>query len=109
MTRPTWLEQRLSESPAPLRARLEAATFDPDRATDLSDGLLDAACRLLEKVRGREEEREAAFDLLVADGLLTLACEAAAVTDPETLADRCRIMGPGGKLGSVASRWVGRG
>ena len=41
--------------------------------------------------------------------LLTLACEAAAVTDPETLADRCRIMGPGGKLGSVASRWVGRG
>jgi len=102
-----WLRQRLEASPAALRERLESpiANLDPD--LDLSDALLKAACELLERARLRLESRESAYDLLAADGLLTLACEAAAISDPDRIADRCRDMGPDGRLGSVAARWVG--
>lgn len=102
-----WLRRRLDASPSPLRESLESpiANLDPD--LDLADALLEAACELLDRVRLRLESRESAYDLLAADGLLTLACEAAAIADPEKIADRCRDMGPGGHLGRVAARWVG--
>lgn len=103
-----WLKDRLAESPEPLRRHLEERVADLETGPALSDALVTAACDVLEGVRVRVERREAAFDLLVADGLLTLACEAAAYADPEGLAERCREMGPSGALGRVSERWVGR-
>lgn len=103
-----WLQGRLAGSPVPLRGRLEAVVGQLDDEPDLCTALLAAAYRLLESTRGRLDRREAAFDLLTADGLLTLACEAAARDDPEGLARRCQAMGPGGEFGRLAERWVGR-
>ena len=102
-----WLRRRLEASPAPRRERLESPIADLDPDLDLSDALLKAACELLERARLRLESRESAYDLLAADGLLTLACEAAAISDAEMISDRCRDMGPGGRLGRMAGRWVG--
>ncbi len=103
-----WLEARIAESPAPLRERLQAVVAGIDPAADRYEALLLAARTLLDAVRSRVEQREAALDLLVADGLLTLACEAAAYAEPAALAKRCRAMGPSGELGRVAERWAGR-
>jgi len=103
-----WLRERLQDSPSPLRERLEAHVARLDDESDLSGALVAAACDLLDSIRDRLDQREAAYDLLAADGLLTLACEAAAFADPETVADRCRSMGPDGELGRVAERWVRR-
>lgn len=108
MAVPDWLRARLSEAPAPLRERLETAIAEVDLEAELSRELLATATRRLEAVRERLNDRESAFELLVADGLLTLACEAAAFSDPHTVAERCREMGPGGELGRVAARWLGR-
>lgn len=108
MSVPDWLVRRLEESPEPLRRDLRSTIGELSADADLSEALLEAACRKLESVRGRLNAREAAFDLLVADGLLTLACEAAAIADPGRLAERCQAMGPGGKLGRLASDWAGR-
>lgn len=107
MTSIAWLEERLSETPEPLRARLESTIAELDPDVELGLELLRAAGRLLEGIRDHVEEREAAIDLLVADGLLTLACEAAAYSDPERLAESCRAMGPDGELGLLAGRWAG--
>jgi hypothetical protein len=103
-----WLRDRLAGSPAPLRGRLQAAVGQLEDEADLCGALLAAACRLLESTRGRLDRREAAFDLLTADGLLTLACEAAALDDPERVAQRCQAMGPSGEFGRLAEHWVGR-
>ncbi len=103
-----WLQERLAESPEPLRQRLEAVVerLNPDQRLD--EALLGAATELLEGVRRRLDRRDSAFDLLVADGLLTLACEAVAISDPERVVERCRAMGPDGELGRIAVRWAGR-
>lgn len=101
-----WLQERLRNSPPPLRERLESHVATLDGEADLSDALVAAACDLLDSIRDRLDKREAAFDLLAADGLLTLACEAAAFSDPEGVAERCRGMGPDGELGRLAERWV---
>lgn len=103
-----WLQARLADAPSPLRERLEARVAGLDTGASLPDALVGSACGLLEDVRDGLERREAAFDLLVADGLLTLACEAAAYSDPETLAERCRAMGPSGELGRLAELWLRR-
>jgi hypothetical protein len=103
-----WLQDRIAESPLPLQERLREAVATIDPGAELCDELLAAARELLESVRGCLERRDAALDLLAADGLLTLACEAAASTYPEALAERCRAMGPGGELGRIAERWAGR-
>lgn len=108
MTPPEWLSARLSETPEPLRERLETAIGEIDPDADLTRELLAAATRRLDALRDRLHDRTAAFELLVADGLLTLACEAAAFADPAEVAERCRAMGPGGGLGRVAERWLGR-
>ncbi len=103
-----WLRRRLAESPAPLRERLERRIRGLEvGAGDLPAALVSAAVEILESLRDSIEDREAAFELLTADGLLTLACEAAAYADPEHLPERCRDMGPSGELGRVAERWVG--
>jgi hypothetical protein len=103
-----WLQAKIGESPLPLQERLREVVVGIDPAADLSGELLAAARDLLDSVQGRVERRDAALDLLVADGLLTLACEAAASSDPEALAERCRAMGPSGELGRIAKRWAGR-
>jgi hypothetical protein len=103
-----WLQAKIGESPLPLQKRLREAVAGIDPAADLTDELLAVARELLDSVRGRLGRRDAALDLLAADGLLTLACEAAASADPETLAERCRAMGPNGELGRIAERWAGR-
>ena len=103
-----WLLERLAASPEPLRTRLSEVVQDLNEDTDLARRLMKAACEFLESVYGRLEDREAAFDLLVADGLLTLACEAVAASDPDHVVERCRSMGPGGELGELAARWAGR-
>ena len=108
MTVPDWLRTRLSETPAPLRERLESAIEEIDPGADLTSELLAAATRRLDALRDKLHDRASAFELLVADGLLTLACEAAAFTDPAAVGERCRSMGPGGELGRVAERWLGR-
>lgn len=102
-----WLQHRLAESPAPLRQRLEPPLVQLAARDDLSGALLAAAIEMLEAVRDGLTSRDAAFDLLAADALLTLACEAAAYSNPETVAGRCRDMGPGGELGRLAENWVG--
>lgn len=84
------------------------AAVEPIVGGDPIDGLVDAACRLLDVVRVRIEDRETAYDLLAADGLLSLACEAAATYDAENLATRCREIGPGGRLGELAALWAER-
>jgi hypothetical protein len=102
-----WLQVKIGESPAPLQERLRKAVAGLDPAADLPDALLAAARDLLDGVRARLERRDAALDLLAADALLTLACEAAASADPDGLAERCRAMGPSGELGRIAERWAG--
>lgn len=102
-----WLGQVLSDTPDPLRAQLEAMVVDLPRDGDLPAALLAMACDVLDSVRERLDEREAAYDLLLADGLLTLACDAAARANPDSLVERCEAMGPGGALGRMAERWAG--
>lgn len=106
MTPPHWLSERISDTPKPLREKLEAVISELEPEGELTRELLRAATRRLESVQNRLHHREAAFDLLVADGLLTLACEAAAFGYPERVGDLCREMGPGGELGRLAERWL---
>ena len=106
MTERDWLGSRLAETPGPLRERLEEEVAGVDRERELAPQLLAAATRHLESVQSRLRDREAAFELLVADGLLTLACEAAARDAPERVGEICRSMGPGGELGRLAGRWL---
>lgn len=108
MRQSDWLSERLAETPAELRRHLELAIDSIDGDLDIVTELMEAAVRLLESVRGRAGAREAAYDLLAADGLLTLACEAAAISDPDNVAERCRAMGPSGVLGELAARWAER-
>lgn len=103
-----WLQERIAESPLPLRERLSEAVSAIDPAAELADQLLAVARELLDSVRDQLERRVAALDLLTADGLLTLACEAAASSEPESLAERCCAMGPSGELGRIAERWARR-
>jgi hypothetical protein len=107
MIPPLWLSERISDTPEPLREKLQAAIGELDPEGEPTRELLRAAIRRLESVQNRLHQREAAFDLLVADGLLTLACEAAAFGHPERVGELCREMGPGGELGRLAARWLG--
>lgn len=102
-----WLGRVLGDTPEPLKGRLLAMTGDLPRDENLAGALLSMAREALESVRHRLGERDAAYDLLLADGLLTLACEAVAHSDPTSLVERCEAMGPGGELGRLAERWAG--
>ncbi|NIR44852.1 MAG: hypothetical protein GWN99_11135 [Gemmatimonadetes bacterium] len=108
MRRHDWLRRRLDETPSPLREELEKAVAGLEAESEPAAVLVATACRTLDGVRGRLDERAAAFDLLLADGLLTLACDAAAFGDPDAVVERCRAMGPSGELGRLARKWAGR-
>ena len=84
-----WLRERRPAPPQELVRRLAGESFPiPDGAgadgkvdTDLATAAMKVLGRAVEKGR---RDRTAALDLLVADGLMTYACEAAAASpDPE--------------------------
>jgi hypothetical protein len=87
-----WLRSRRPVPPAQLMSRMEAA-FSQSAPGPLSDSLIDAATRLLGEVAYSEgaNEREAAFDLLAADALITYAVEAA-VENPSTFTENVDAM-----------------
>lgn len=93
-----WLDGRSPPPPEDLRGRILDAVGDGDGASDaevVAEALLDAALSRLAVARSRPGRvRETAFELLVADALLTYACEAALESDApeETLTS---ILGPG--------------
>lgn len=73
-----WLESR---EPAPPLELVEWLTV-PDRHLPLVDHLAEAGMDALLRAEARPgRDREAAFQLLAADALLTYACEAAAEQD----------------------------
>ena len=90
MTEFGWLETRRPRPPEDLRARLHDVAGGPARErSDPSETLLcsarDALARTLSQP-GRV--RNAAFDLLVVDALVTYACEAALEGgDPDAVLD----------------------
>jgi hypothetical protein len=78
-----WLDERLAEVPSQLRTALLEWLHTPDGHA----GLAESGVRALRRAGGRPE-RSAAHDLLVADALITYACERAAVEpDPEAALD----------------------
>lgn len=88
----TWLDARMAEAPATLRARsecyLEAAVSGPDDAATLArlpEQIARAAYSALDVVLAHDGGRSAALDLLAADGLITLALLAKAEQAPESL------------------------
>lgn len=80
-----WLRTRRPEPPADLRGRIAERAGDMDSRRRV-DRLLDAARDRLDAARARPGRiRASAFELLVADALVTYACEAALETeDPAT-------------------------
>ncbi len=108
MTPHECLETRVRAAPEPLRSGLASAIERLDDGPDLAERLVDLAIERIEEVRERLDHRDGAFDLLVADGLLTLACEVAALSRPTEVADRCRLMGPAGRLGELARTWAAK-
>jgi hypothetical protein len=89
MTPARWLEERRSDVPPRLAARLEAALADAgDRGGDTAADCIDAGERLLRDLLRRESSgRDVALDLLTVDALATYAFEAAAAA-PGTLRPR---------------------
>ena len=79
-----WLDQRTSQAPSALRARVteyaRAASGD-----SLSASLAAAGQAALNRVLSHSGDRSAALDLLAADALITLALRAQAEEAPERL------------------------
>lgn len=87
----TDLRDWLAARTPPAAAALPLCSGEPPAAASagepggLPQRLADLAAERLERAVRREGERRGAFHLLVADALLTYACEAALETDdPET-------------------------
>jgi len=73
-----WLNGRVSRAPADLRTRMNAAVRDAIvTGGPASALLLEAAARCIARAVALGRDRRAALDLLAADGLLTVACDAA--------------------------------
>ena len=73
-----WLTSRIPGAPPPLQSRLAGELLqdpDPEALAESGRGALDRAMG----TKGRD--RSAAFDLLVADALITYACESASEAD----------------------------
>jgi len=74
-----WLNRRVARSPADLRARMTAALLDATvTRAPASALLLEAAAQCIARALALGRDRRAALELLAADGLLTVACDAAA-------------------------------
>ncbi len=80
-----WLDERTPAMPSELRRAVEAAVMeDAVSQADLPDRLAEAGLGALSRAI-EATDRGAALDLLVADALLTYACEAAAEEGPAAL------------------------
>jgi hypothetical protein len=95
-----WLEARLEDAPPALRDAVLRAWEAASGGEGVTARCVEAACALLADERVALE-RGRAFDLLAADALVTLACEAAAETAPDRLAEIARALGPAGRLGAA--------
>ena len=85
-----WLETRRPRPPEDLRERLHDVAGGPARErSDLSETLLSSARGALARALSQPGRvRNAAFDLLVVDALVTYACEAALEgSDPDAVLD----------------------
>lgn len=81
----TWLDERMPRMPVELRREVDAAMAELPASTDpIPERLAEAGLAALARsIQGME--RSTATDLLVADALLTYACEAAAEHGPVAL------------------------
>jgi hypothetical protein len=82
----SWVESRLERVPASLRARMTEVLGAQSDGPVTAAALRAAAEGLLQDVVARGEKADPG-DLLAADALVTLACEAASEFDPERLAE----------------------
>ena len=85
-----WLEPRLAEVPESLAKRVREAVTDGSNrpeGTSLSDTLRSIAGELLCDAWSLPSTHDKAMILLTADALITYACEAVAISDPEALGD----------------------
>lgn len=99
-----WLEEREPQAPPALRSRMLEAVgrraADADEAgtagahAGVATVLAEAAIERLRSVLASPGDREAAWDLLTADALLTGALEAAAEAGPEALLALAEAYGP---------------
>ncbi len=82
---PAWFDEHTRGAPAPLCQRA-AHYLSERREAGLAERLAAAAGAALERVLGQRGDRAAALDLLAADALLTLALQARALEQPDSLA-----------------------
>jgi len=85
-----WLSRREPAPPPALAAALLDATAD----RPVPEALVAGALARLQRVLASAGDRTAAADLLVADSLLTYACEAAAEQGEEALAATTAMISP---------------
>lgn len=71
-----WLEARFVHVPPVVRQRMEPRS-DLGGGGELAQALTYEACQALERALAGEGDHGGAFHLLAADGLATLACQAA--------------------------------
>lgn len=81
---PDWLDQRTSQAPTALRARVREYALQAS-GTSLPQILAAAGQTALNQILSHPGDRSAALDLLAADGLITLALLAQAETEPDRL------------------------
>jgi hypothetical protein len=81
-----WLESRLADAPPDLAARTREVIALAAPAA-LPERLAEASRIALHRAEAHPLERAAALDLLVADGLVTLALAAQVEDDPDRLAE----------------------
>ena len=82
-----WLERRTAKGPQALRNRVaDYATAAVPPGTTLSESLARAGSHALKSALEQAHDRSAAFDLLAADALVTLALLAQAEQAPAALA-----------------------
>jgi hypothetical protein len=89
-----WIRSRTPAAPAQLRDRMiDALDVRPDAAgQDIVDATAGAGLVLMQTIlRGGDQSRATALDLLSADALITYACEAAC-ENPDTLGERAAAL-----------------
>jgi hypothetical protein len=82
-----WLEARIRQAPAVLRARVLELAPRPGGSDPSAEQLAAGAERLMADVGAHPGDRSIALDLLAADALITLALLAVAEATPDRLAE----------------------
>jgi hypothetical protein len=90
----TWLAGRAPAPPSGLQAHLDRALASGED-TNVAAALAEAARAQLGAALALGDARAAAFELLVADALLTYVFEAAAEIGVDTVAAAAEAFGPG--------------